>query len=383
MLVLVGWVAVLVAGIAVAVSGGGYDPHEQDCSPRANANNAPKGSTEAGCHTFKLNVEDESGKRYAEAGVDQLPNGYPSTPGLFGVGYPQSPNFPHSGCLAVDTDGTGGGAAAPHRRNASGCGTSTKGLGLALLFDTENPSRNRLTQNVGAPDFAALLPSIMGGMAPYLGADDNLDAGEHDGVAGVGPKGRPDGSAGSANGPSDGGAVTAHVTPKAATATPTLSNPVPVAGATEGFCADGYCQDVTTRRHAVYHGSGRGDRSVANYQGKRWDPYNCSSGDLKSEGPGCRGGRGQPQTLDGWRGAEKKRVYADPGVQVYEDPDAQASPLDPTYEAGVTPQPALYPIPAAYAGSCGAVVGGGPVARAPSGTPSTNSAGQVVASTGC
>jgi len=373
----------LLAGIAAAVSGGGYDPHEQDCSPRANANNARRGATESGCHTFKLNIEDEDGKRYAEAGVDQLPAGYPSTPGIFGVGYPQSPNFPHSGCLAVNTDGTGQGAGSRGSRKASGCGTSTKGLGLALLFDTENPSRNRLTQNVGAPDFAALLPSIMGGVAPYLGADDNLDAGEHDGVAGVGPKGRPDGSAGSANGPSDGGAVTAHVTPKAATNTPSLSNPVPVAGAGEGFCADGYCQDVTTRRHAVYHGNGRGDRNVANYQGKRWDPYNCSSGDQKSEGPGCRGTAGQPQTLDGWRSAERKTVYAEPGAQVYEDPDAQSSPLDPSYEAGATPQPVLYPIPAAYAGTCGAVVGGGPVVRAPAGTPSTNSAGQVVASTGC
>ena len=50
---------------------------------------------------------------------------------------------------------------------------------------------------------------------------------------------------------------------------------------------------------------------------------------------------------------------------------------------GATPQPVLYPIPAAYAGTCGAVVGGGPVVRAPAGTASTNSAGQVVASTGC
>jgi hypothetical protein len=68
---------------------------------------------------------------------------------------------------------------------------------------------------------------------------------------------------------------------------------------------------------------------------------------------------------------------------VYEDPDPQASPLDPAYEAGATPQPTLYPIPGAYAGTCGVTAGGGPVATAPPGTPGTNSAGQVSVSTGC
>jgi hypothetical protein len=89
--------------------------------------------------------------------------------------------------------------------------------------------------------------------------------------------------------------------------------------------------------------------------------------------------------MDDWRKQEAQNVYAEPGVQVYEDPDPQASPLDPVFEAGITPQPVLYPIPAAYAGTCGVTAGGGPVAGSlvPPGTPGTNSAGQVSVSTGC
>jgi hypothetical protein len=63
-------------------------------------------------------------------------------------------------------------------------------------------------------------------------------------------------------------------------------------------------------------------------------------------------------------------VYAEPGVQVYEDPDAQASPIGP------------YPLPAVYAGTCGGIVGGGSAPAAPD-SPVTNDAGQIEARTGC
>jgi hypothetical protein len=87
--------------------------------------------------------------------------------------------------------------------------------------------------------------------------------------------------------------------------------------------------------------------------------------------------------MNSWRQQEAGTVNGEPGVQVYEDPDPQASPLDPAYDAGATPQPTLYPIPGAYVGTCGVTAGGGPVATAPPGTPGTNSAGQVIVSTGC
>jgi hypothetical protein len=51
---------------------------------------------------------------------------------------------------------------------------------------------------IRCPDSAAALVT---GTSIYLGADDNLDTGEHDGVNGQ------DGTANSVNGPSDGGAL--------------------------------------------------------------------------------------------------------------------------------------------------------------------------------
>src|SRR6266508_2147849 len=63
--------------------------------------------------------------------------------------------------------------------------------------------------------------------------------------------------------------------------------------------------------------------------------------------------------MDSWRQHEAGTVNAEPGVQVYEDPDAQASPLDPVYESGLSDKPVLYPIPGAYVGTCGVTAGGG------------------------
>ena len=46
--------------------------------------------------------------RYAEAGVNLLPSdpGNPGTGALWNVGDPGTPDNPHSGCLAANTDGT-------------------------------------------------------------------------------------------------------------------------------------------------------------------------------------------------------------------------------------------------------------------------------------
>jgi hypothetical protein len=416
-----GWLAaagavVLIIGLAqaaAAVSGGGYNPAQQDCPPNGSASNAgAQGAQQTqnpvpGCHNAKVNVADGAGNRYAEVGVDQLPSGYPSTPGLTGVGYPQTPNFPHSGCAAVNTAGTGG-----------GCGNNSAGVGASATFDTEslftcvyqnvwlpdptgsgfdptNPTKGMPTSPPSAactpgstpdqavtfkPDtgtsIAPLLSVLVGpnsGITFYLGADDNLDAGEHDGVTGT------DGTKKATNGPSDGGAITAHVTPGDAQTMPSATNPVPVAGASEGQCADGFCGEITTQQQTLYSGGTTGSRDVTDYQGKDWDPYNCSSGDTTSQAPASCGG----QSLDSWRQQEAKSVQAEPGVQVYEDPDPQASPIDPVYEAGLTPAPVLYPLPGVYAGTCGVIVGGGPVATAPA-SPVTNHAGQVdILPTGC
>ena len=75
--------------------------------------------------------------------------------------------------------------------------------------------------------------------------------------------------------------------------------------------------------------------------------------------------------MNDYRAQEAQNVYAEPGVQVYGDPDPQSSPIDPVYEfengAGIPNNgPTLYPLPSAYAGTCGAAANG-----------------QVVVNTGC
>jgi hypothetical protein len=204
--------------------------------------------------------------------------------------------------------------------------------------------------------------NAQGGLHFYFGADDNLDAGEHDSSPQIN------------NGPSDGGAIQANLTPDSAAtwvaallrgdSEYVLTHPFPLIDAGAGMCADGVCAAVTTQRRVAYQGGRtKRHRDVADYDGKRWDPESCAGpSDTAAD---CGGHQLK------WWGDREGTVYVEPGAQVYEDPDAQASPAGP------------YPLPAAYAGTCGVIAGGGPAASAPAGTPGTNSAGQVEVRTGC
>jgi hypothetical protein len=210
-------------------------------------------------------------------------------------------------------------------------------------------------------------------MRGYFGADDNLDSGEHDS------------SDYSHNGPSDGGGIRANLTPQTVAAWLDavsagnigylLTHPVPLIDAGFGACADGVCAVVTTERRTVYQGKGDGSRDVTDYEGKQWDPYTCGG---PSDGKDSCGGHKLR-----WWNKQEGTVYAEPGVQVFEDPDPQGSPIDPLFDGGATPTPNLYPIPGVYAGTCGVTAGGGPVASLPAGTPMTNSAGQIKVTTAC
>lgn len=387
--IVLGGATIGVAGTAWAVSGGGYSPSQQDCTANSSASNAGQPGSrvpaaEPGCHTLAINVESSDGStRYASVGVDQLPNNGPAgTPTPLSIGYPGNDNSIHSGCAAVNTSGTGGGTGA----SADGCGASGSGAGATAVFDIQNTSNPLVvTPQTGAPDPAVLTGLITNGFRFYMGQDDNTDAGEHDGVTGA------NGTAGSVAGPSDGGAIGVFFLPSMASQAPTAYDPVPFAGAYEGFCADGVCQEATTQRQVIYQGCGANaqvqcqpgtpqSRDVYNYQGKTWDPYNCNSGDTTSEAPGPNGCGNHP--MDWYRQQEAQNVYAEPGFQFYEDPDPQASPALP-----------VYPLPAVYVGTCGVAAGGGGAMNqngfpatplAPSGTPVTNDAGQVFFSpTGC
>jgi hypothetical protein len=379
----------VLGGVAAAVSSGGYDPGQQGCSPSADANNR---GTEPGCRNFQLNVGDGKGHRWAEAGIEQE----------------RQDQNPHAADVAVDSNGqtrgrhhgTGGQARVDTRWQPlapGSCGVfdvatlpieellyltgqrNSRPCSLKPQATTETPVVTD-TQWKGSPDGSLLGTATNASL--YLGADDNLDSGEHDGVDGK------YGTSRSANGPSDGGAVVVNWHPldvvkwvgvvaavlsnplDAARRGALLANPVPVADGGFGECADGQCVSAQSRQRAVYHGGNpkRSSRDAYDYSGKTWDPNGCSSGSAKDEQQ-CHGGRGQPQDMNGYRAAEARNVNAEPGLQVYEDPDPQGSPIGP------------YPLPAFYAGTCGVTLGGGTMPMPAS--PWTNKAGQLSMSTGC
>ena len=198
------------------------------------------------------------------------------------------------------------------------------------------------------------------GAGVYFGADDNLDSGEHDSASEIG------------DGPSDGGAIQANVDPaslpawiaalKANDSQYLLTHPIPLIDGGAGGCADGICVSVQSQRRIAYQGGGTGERDAADYTGKTWDPESCGgpSADEASCGPGG---------ILAWHDKEGT-VYVEPGVQIYEDPNPEGSPIGP------------YPLPGAYVGTCGVTAGGGTLPAAPA-SPVTNGAGQVAVHTGC
>lgn len=199
------------------------------------------------------------------------------------------------------------------------------------------------------------------GLRIFFGADDNLANGEHDSSSLIG------------DGPSDGGAVVLNISPgsvqawvaalQAGDLVYLLTHPLPLVDAGAGSCADGICESVQTQRRVAYQGGATDGRSrdVSNYDGKQWDPETCA-------GPSDTAADCGGNDITYWHNQEGT-VYVEPGVQVYEDPNPAGSPLGP------------YPLPAAYVGTCGVIIGGGPLAAPAS--PATNSAGQVVVGTAC
>src|SRR5205085_11357466 len=84
------------AGMAAAVSTGGYGPSQQDCAPNADASSTQ--AAQPGCHNLKVNVADGSGRRYAQVGSDQeAQNQNPHGVGVLVTPNGQSPGEPASG----------------------------------------------------------------------------------------------------------------------------------------------------------------------------------------------------------------------------------------------------------------------------------------------
>lgn len=366
---------VAAGGIALAVSGGGYSPSDQGCSGAADANDVQ--GAEPGCHNTQVLVRDGSGRTYAQAGTGQEAQG----DNVHAADATVSPDGSARPTGGDDGSGVTFGADTNYQPfTPESCGIFDVVLVPVHLLTGDGCTMTPQTP-AGAPAVTMTGPSGQGSDGTpdltsgsvYFGADDNLDTGEHDA-----PDGK-NGSKQSQNGPSDGGAISISWQPEAAQgyqdalvalltgdASLLAQDPVRVASASTGACADGICAEATTTRQTIYQGSGSADsRNVYDYSDKQFDPYNCNSGSPASEQQCGPGGE------DAWRQKEAKNVYAEPGVQVYEDPDPNGSPVLP-----------VYPLPAAYVGTCGVTAGGGDL-TAPS-SPVTNGAGQVsVAPAGC
>ena len=357
-----------------------------------NPNNGYNDSSQPGSH-------GSTDTQWVSTGTNQAPNDPNSqgTPGLLSVGYPGQSGSPHAGCLSLNTDGTNknggtGGNASPQsssytQSNSNNtCGDNPNGLGFSLTYDyysllcpnvpvceaganTGAPGQNQpvtFTPDTGSQQ--TLTDVLTQGLLVYLGMDDNFDNGEHDGLNGPGGA-YPTSplTEGSTNGPSDGGGIVLAVDPQWFTSpgTPTGEHPEGLANLSTGACADGNCLTATTQQETVYYGCNANtgeapgqdkcanpsnkQRNVYDYSGKQWDPYNCSSGGGPGQTPepdsAAACGKGG---MDSWRQQEAQQVNAEPGVQFYEDPDAEGSPAAP-----------VYPNPALYAGTCGVWAGGG------------------------
>ena len=306
-------VTVVTFGSAGAMSDGVYDYARQHCSGAADNYTNPE--PEAGCYTLIMTVSDYSGHEYVGAGFRQTAEG----------------EFVNTADIWIDL-----------------------GNGSKLTWTIAGPSVSGPVESAGTPAEPGT------GLRYYFGADDNLDAGEHDSSPQVN------------NGPSDGGAIQVNLNPE--TVGPwvdalqamdpqyLLTHLLPLVDAGSGFCADNICMAVSTmRRVAFVGGDETKSRAVGNYEGKEWDPHSCAGpSDLPED---CGG-----VPLSAWNDMEGT-VYIEPGIQIFGDPDAQASPIGP------------YPLPVLYIGPCGIIVGGGPVTFRPS--PITNSAGQLVVATAC
>ena len=299
---------------AQAVSDGDYNNQKQGCTGNAFNSNDPK-RTEPHCYIATWQISD-------------------GTHNYVTVGIPETADGTNPNALEVCLD----------------LGSGTR---QCALFDQKGVTPEK-AQKGTAPNPAT-------GLHFYFGMNDNVDTGEHDSSSQVN------------NGPSDGGGMQVNATPDtvatwlaavmAQNSGYVLTHPLPVGDAGMGACADGFCFSVQTQQRTVYQGGNKHKhRDVSNYQGKQWDPESCAG---PSDSP--KDCKGKPLK---WWNKQDGTVYAEPGIQIYEDPDPQGSPIGPSY-----------PIPAFYVGTCGLIVGGGQMTMPSS--PFTNKAGQFVVPTGC
>lgn len=416
------------AGVAFAVSAGGYQPYQQGCQPYMDDWNTPDGAVYPDCHDMALNVEsggttqgdpDSSNVKYAQVGLDQEPNDPSSvgTPTPYSIGLPGESDSPHAFCAAANTDGTDSGpetygsapTSAGQAYDTQSCGNNPDGAGFdseidyyeyycpiaALAGDPcEATSYGTSTITTDLGQTVAYEPIVENGVLVYYGLDDNTDNGEHDGVGPYNNQVNPN-DAGAQNGASDGGAIMLLIDPMGATDTPSQTNPEGLVNVDFGECADGICSEGTTEQQTVYHGCGASDANgmapcdagtpqQANVYDYAPDGNPANDPSVDEESPNCNSGDQQttseascgPGGMNALRSRTPANENAQPGVQTYSDPDSQRSPALPS---------PLWPTPGAYVGTCGVYAGSpettgqllGTTPIALDGVPVTNQAGQV------
>lgn len=323
MILLIAAIGLLVIGVgtaAYAVSGGGYQPHQQGCQPGDDDYATPDGATYPGCHSQAVNIEsggttngdpNDNNTKYVQYGDDQQgidPNSA-ATPTEYSLGYPGQSGSPHAGCIAANTDGTNGRPAPASTKPTSeskadnsryGCGSNPNGLGfetnynyyayycpvagilgadLAPVTSRTAPVQKQIATKSGDNLFPTVQcedqsysgnsevtdlgnqvdyqPIVQNGVLVYYGMDDNSDNTEHDGEGPFSGNGQK--NLGAANGPSDGGAIMFVLSPMKAGDTPSQTNPEGAANLSFGECADGICSEATTEQQTVYQGCGAKD----------------------------------------------------------------------------------------------------------------------------
>jgi len=341
--------------------------------------------------------------RYAEFGVDKTPNNpdNPSFGGLAEVGDPGTADNPHSGCFAANTDGTNGDTGVGCGNNPNGAGFSgtydyyalycpaTAAIPLDSIpipdhlpalknCASDQPiGPNAITPDTGSQQKLSDIASH--GLLMYFGANDGLDNGEHDGFDGCTSTKQPNcatigntNTDGAIDGPSDGGAIVLGVTPQYASNTPTAANPEGLVNFSFGACADGICFGSATQRTTVYQGCDadnvQADKQAAkddacsqkNPPPQNDDVFHNDTPASTQESPDCNGGgpgpnekpeqacfknqdgTANPDGANGYRSNTPHNMNMEPGVQTYQDPDPNRSPI--------------IGMPGIYVGTCGVYV---------------------------
>jgi hypothetical protein len=429
-------------GVALASSGGGYEPNQMDCQPFADDWATPQGAVYPGCHNLALNVEsggttqgeaNSGNTRYAELGMDQeaVDHNSKGTPTEYSVGYPGDTGSPHAGCIAVNTDGTNGGTAPSSQKPESaskaedseyGCGKNAKGAGFEVNFDyyewycpivaaaghpCEDPSYGTTNYTIDDGTGVASAPIVANGLLAYFGEDDNNDNTEHDGV---GPYNNALGyvnDEGAENGASDGGAMILSVQPGNAARLFTPTHPEGLANYSAGFCADGICAEFTTQQQAVNHGCDAPDSyvgpdgtspsmlsqaSCAPGTPQNANVYNDAAKDpsVQTEKAACNSGGaesggGSTTDQENCGPGGMNAIRSNEPVNEYAEPGVQTFADPDSSRSPALPSP-LWPTPASYIGTCGVTIGSPalPTASVIDKTPLGNGAGQVVVDpTGC